>query len=76
MPMAVQEVLLKLISPSNWNGYDDIWQVTDGLDAIINNLKSKIITAADKELQENDGFMWLSFNQVLSHLSRVTNMYK
>lgn len=55
---------------------DDIWQVTDGLDAIINNLKSKIITAADKELQENDGFMWLSFNQFLSHLSRVTNMYK
>ncbi len=55
---------------------DEIWQVTDGLDAIINNLKSKIITDADRELQKNDGYMFLSFKEFQSHLSRVTNMYK
>jgi len=54
---------------------DDIWRVTDGLDAIVYNLESKIVTNADRELQESDGFLDLSFDEFLSHLSRVTNRY-
>lgn len=50
---------------------DDYFDVIQGLEFIVYDISSKIVTKVDEELNKNDGFIDCDYEWFMSHLSRV-----